>query len=314
MSAETGGKPPSGSSPGRPAADTPQRLIVRGENDSVHGASDTAVAMANHETLDPTTSSSSSPGSSKSGPIGTGTSELSGTLLLDRFLVTKQSGQGGMGAVYEATHTLINKRVAVKVLLEKYAQREQIVTRLKKEATLASSIRNEHIIDITDIVNRDIKPENLFLLKRNNADFVKVVDFGISKSLRASSEEEAAQRLTQTGMVLGTPLYMSPEQARGDEDLDHRVDIYALGVIMYEAIAGRVPCAGSNYLSVISQVLNEDPKPVRESRPDVSEELEALIAKAMAKDRTQRYEDADAMLQDLTALRAILRHRLRDDR
>ena len=356
MSAETGGKPPSGSSPGRPAADTPQRLIVRGENDSVHGASDTAVAMANHETLDPTSSSSSSPGSSKSGPIGTGTSELIGTLLLDRFLVTKQIGQGGMGAVYEATHTLINKRVAVKVLLEKYAQREQIVTRLKKEATLASSIRNEHIIDITDIgntadgrtfvvmeylegeslaecltrehelteqrtlriasqaasalaaahakgiVHRDIKPENLFLLKRNNADFVKVVDFGISKSLRASSEEEAAQRLTQTGMVLGTPLYMSPEQARGDEDLDHRVDIYALGVIMYEAIAGRVPFAGTNYLSVISQVLNEDPKPVREIRPDVSEELEAIIAKAMAKDRTQRYEDADAMLQDLTAL------------
>jgi serine/threonine-protein kinase len=361
MSAETGGKPPSGSSPGRPAADTPQRLVVRGENDSVHGASDTAVAMANSETIDPrlTPTEAGDPGTatgSKSGPIGTGTSELIGTLLLDRFLVTKQIGQGGMGAVYEATHTLINKRVAVKVLLEKYAQREQIVTRLKKEATLASSIRNEHIIDITDIgntadgrtfvvmeylegeslaeclarehelpeqrllriasqaasalaaahakgiVHRDIKPENLFLLKRNNADFVKVVDFGISKSLRASTEEEAAQRLTQTGMVLGTPLYMSPEQARGDEDLDHRVDIYALGVIMYEAIAGRVPFAGTNYLSVISQVLNEEPKPVREIRPDVSEELEAIISKAMAKDRTQRYEDAAAMLQDLTLL------------
>jgi serine/threonine-protein kinase len=355
MSAETGGKPPTGSSPGRPAADTPQRLIVRGENDSVHGASDTAVAM--NETIDPRltpTEAGHSPSGSKSGPIGTGTSELIGTLLLDRFLVTKQIGQGGMGAVYEATHTLINKRVAVKVLLEKYAQREQIVTRLKKEATLASSIRNEHIIDITDIgntadgrtfvvmeylegeslaeclarehelpeqrtlriasqaasalaaahakgiVHRDIKPENLFLLKRNNQDFVKVVDFGISKSLRASTEEEAAQRLTQTGMVLGTPLYMSPEQARGDEDLDHRVDIYALGVIMYEAIAGRVPFAGTNYLSVISQVLNEEPKPVREIRPEVSEELEAIISKAMAKDRTQRYEDAAAMLQDIT--------------
>ncbi|MEP6863658.1 MAG: serine/threonine-protein kinase, partial [Deltaproteobacteria bacterium] len=285
MSAETGGKPPSGSSPGRPAADTPQRLVVRGENDSVHGASDTAVAMANSETMDPRLTPTELGGDAsgpKSGPLGTGTSELIGTLLLDRFLVTKQIGQGGMGAVYEATHTLINKRVAVKVLLEKYAQREQIVTRLKKEATLASSIRNEHIIDITDIgntadgrtfvvmeylegeslaeclarehelpeqrtlriasqaasalaaahakgiVHRDIKPENLFLLQRNNADFVKVVDFGISKSLRASTEEEAAQRLTQTGMVLGTPLYMSPEQARGDEDLDHRVDIYAL--------------------------------------------------------------------------------------
>ncbi|MEO8551080.1 MAG: serine/threonine-protein kinase, partial [Kofleriaceae bacterium] len=247
-------------------------------------------------------------------------------------------------------------RVAVKVLLEKYAQREAIVTRLKKEAQLASSIRNEHIIDITDIgntddgrtfvvmeyldgeslaeclgrehelseqrtlriaqqaasalgaahakgiVHRDIKPENLFLLQRNNLDFVKVVDFGISKSLRASTEEEAAQRLTQTGMVLGTPLYMSPEQARGDEDLDHRVDIYALGVIMYEALAGRVPFAGTNYLSVISQVLNEVPKPLREIRPEISEELESVIAKAMAKDRTHRYEDAAAMLKDISLL------------
>ena len=146
-----------------------------------------------------------------------------------------------MGAVYEATHTLIGKRVAVKVLLEKYAQREAIVARLKKEAQLASSIGNEHIIDITDIgntddgrtfvvmeylegeslaeclarehelteqrtlriasqtasalaaahakgiVHRDIKPGNLFLLKRKDQDFVKVVDFGISKSLRAKT-------------------------------------------------------------------------------------------------------------------------------
>ncbi|MFT3695128.1 MAG: serine/threonine-protein kinase [Kofleriaceae bacterium] len=284
------------------------------------------------------------------------TSEIVGATLAGRYLVTKKVGQGGMGAVYEATHTLIGKRVAVKVLLEKYAQREPIVARLKKEAQLASSIGNEHIIDITDIgstddgrtfvvmeylegeslaeclarehelpeqrilriasqsasalaaahakgiVHRDIKPENLFLLKRKEQDFVKVVDFGISKSLRATNEEEEQQRLTQTGMVLGTPLYMSPEQARGDEDLDHRVDIYALGVIMYETAAGRVPFVGTNYLSVISQVLNESPKPLREIRPELSEEFEAIVAKAMAKDRKDRYVDADAMLKDLTAV------------
>jgi serine/threonine protein kinase len=352
MSSDTGGKPPSGSSPGRPAADTPQRLVVRslepsGSESSVLGASDTAVAMATDSRVTPTGDDPSTPSSASS-------SELIGVTLSGRYLVTKKVGQGGMGAVYEATHTLIGKRVAVKVLLEKYAQREAIVARLKKEAQLASSIGNEHIIDITDIgntedgrtfvvmeylegeslaeclarehelpeqrilriasqaasalaaahakgiVHRDIKPENLFLLKRKGQDFVKVVDFGISKSLRASSDEEEAQRLTQTGMVLGTPLYMSPEQARGDEDLDHRVDIYALGVIMYETAAGRVPFAGTNYLSVISQVLNEVPKPLREIRPELSEEFEAIVSRAMEKDRTHRYADAQEMLKDVT--------------
>ena len=131
---------------------------------------------------------------------------------------------------------------------------------------------------------------------------VKVVDFGISKSLRASGEEDETTRLTQTGMVLGTPLYMSPEQARGDDELDQRVDIYALGVIMYEASTGRVPFIGNNYLSVISQVLNEEPKPLRSLRPDISEEFEAVVSKAMSKDVKERYASANEMLADVQAL------------
>ncbi|MBX3154469.1 MAG: protein kinase [Deltaproteobacteria bacterium] len=320
-------------------------------NDSLIGGSDTAVAVAEDKrtSLTITADAGTKPVMLK---------ELVGVTLSGRYLVTRKVGQGGMGAVYEATHTLIGKRVAVKVLLEKYAQREAIVARLKQEAQLASSIGNEHIIDITDfgttedgrtfvvmeflqgeslaeclarepklseqrilriisqaasalaaahkkdIVHRDIKPENLFLLQRgkDKDDFVKVVDFGISKSLRASGEEEEPPRLTQTGMVLGTPLYMSPEQARGDDELDARVDIYALGVIMYEAATGRVPFLGNNYLSVISQVLNEEPTPCRELRPELSEEFEAVVQKAMAKDRTERYRTAADMLGDLTAL------------
>ncbi len=282
--------------------------------------------------------------------------ELTGATLSGRYLVKRKLGQGGMGAVYEVTHTEIGGRYAVKVLLEKYAQRDAIVKRLKQEAQLATSLEHEHIIRVTDfgntddgrtyvvmeylegeslaeclaresklteqrilriasqtasalaaahkkgIVHRDIKPENVFLLKRKEQDFVKVVDFGISKSLRSSDEQEEQPRLTQTGMVLGTPLYMSPEQARGDDDLDHRVDIYALGVIMYEAAAGRVPFIGTNYLSVISQVLNNEPAPLRELRPELSEEFEAIVSRAMAKDRSHRYADANAMLDDLTAV------------
>src|ERR1044071_8205889 len=358
MSTGSGGKPDGGSQAGRPAADTPQRLVVRSrdpDSDStILGANDTAVAMA-----------ASRPGETRAGSgdtvvggggRGGGEAELVGETLSGRYLVTRKVGQGGMGAVYEATHTLIGKRVAVKVLLEKYARREAIVQRLEQEARLASSCQNEHIIDITDfgttedgrtfvvmeylegeslseclsretrlseqrvlriasqaasalaaadakgIGHRDIKPENLFLLRRKDQDFVKVVDFGISKSLRASDEAEEQPRLTQTGMVLGTPLYMSPEQARGDDELDARVDIYALGVIMYEASTGRVPFVGSNYLSVISQVLNEDAKPPREIRPELSEEFEAIVQRAMAKAREERYASATDLLADITAL------------
>ncbi|HEY5950293.1 MAG TPA: serine/threonine-protein kinase [Kofleriaceae bacterium] len=328
-----------------------------GSSETSMGAGDTAVAVATdsseHRVLE---TISGRPTPLAGTPAVSLTGEIVGTTLSGRYLVTRKIGQGGMGAVYEATHTLIGKRVAVKVLLEKYAQREAIVRRLKQEAQLASSIGNEHIIDITDfgntedgrtfvvmefldgeslaeclsrepklpenrilrishqaasalaaahakgVVHRDIKPENIFLLKRKELDFVKVVDFGISKSLRASADDEEAVRLTQTGMVLGTPLYMSPEQARGDDDLDHRVDIYALGVIMYEAATGRVPFGGNNYLSVISQVLNEDPKPVREVRPELSEEFEAIVNRAMAKNREDRYANATDMLYDLSAL------------
>src|SRR6185295_970628 len=303
------------------------RLVVRsadsgtGGADTAMGSTDTAVALDGKRSF---TATAAGP-TPAAGMSSLSITDLVGTTLSGKYQIKRKVGQGGMGAVYEATHTQLGRPFAVKVLLEKYAQREAIVKRLRQEAQLASSVGNEHIIDITDIgttedgrtyvvmeylegesmaeclaretklpeqrilrivsqaasalaaanakgiVHRDIKPENLFLLKRKEQDFVKVVDFGISKSLRATDEKEEAQRLTQTGMVLGTPLYMSPEQARGDEDLDHRVDIYALGVIMYECAAGRVPFVGNNYLSVISQVLNEEPKSLRDTKPEFSE-------------------------------------------
>ena len=353
MTTGSGGKASSDSQPGRPAADTPNRLVVRAADsdggEQTLGANDTAVA-------DKRSLESTAAGPTPSAGTPALSTELIGSTLSGKFLINRKVGQGGMGAVYEATHTQLGKRVAVKVLLEKYAQREAIVKRLRQEAQLASSVGNEHIIDITDIgttedgrtyvvmeflegeslaeclaretrlpeqrilklisqaasalsaahikgiVHRDIKPENLFLLKRKDQDFVKVVDFGISKSLRATGEEEEQPRLTQTGMVLGTPLYMSPEQARGDDELDARVDIYALGVIMYEAATGTVPFTGNNYLSVISQVLNETPKSIRELRPEISDEFEAIVAKTMAKNKGDRYASAIELLADLSAL------------
>jgi predicted Ser/Thr protein kinase len=281
---------------------------------------------------------------------------LVGKILLDRYRITGQIGKGGMGAVYEAQHTLIGKRVAIKVLLDQYARKTGVVARLEQEARLASSIGHEHIVDITDfgetpdgrtfvvmeylegeslghclrredkldeqrairiahqaasalsaahakgILHRDIKPENIFLLVRKGTDFVKVVDFGISKSLHTGEGEGSTPRLTQTGMVLGTPLYMSPEQARGEEDLDQRIDVYGLGVILYEMVTGMVPFQGSNSLNIIARVINEQPKPPRDLRPDISPELEAVILHAMAKNRDERYASCDALAADLAAL------------
>jgi tRNA A-37 threonylcarbamoyl transferase component Bud32 len=286
------------------------------------------------------------------------TDPLIGITLQGRYQVTRKIGEGGMGAVYEAQHTLIGKRVAVKVLLERYAQKTEIVARLQQEARLASAIGNEHIVDITDfgetedgrtfvvmeylegesfadliaregplsaeraiaiarqvadalgaahqkgIVHRDVKPENIFLIRRNDKEFVKVVDFGISKILRPGDEE--LQRLTQTGMVLGTPLYMSPEQARGEEDLDHRIDIYALGVILYESVTGEVPFRGKNSLVIINQVLAADPRAPRDLRPDlgISEAFESVILHSMAKERGRRYQSMAELEKDLERLQA----------
>jgi serine/threonine-protein kinase len=373
-----GDKPGSTGPAGRAAVDTPQRIQIRdaqatpGES-AVISAADTAMALARDASASQSSSGTDTTHAASPSQAGVSTTgsgrrlvddddvptfvDLVGTTLSGRYQITRKIGQGGMGAVFEATHTLIGKRVAVKVLLDKYARREAIVKRLKQEAQLASAIGHEHIIDINDfgetddgrtfvvmeflegesladclqregmlpenrilriahqiasalgaahakgIVHRDVKPENVFLLRRKEQDFVKVVDFGISKSLRSSDTgEEEQPRLTQTGMVLGTPLYMSPEQARGDENLDHRIDVYAVGVIMYELATGRVPFSGSNYLSVISQVLNDQPTPPRQLRPELSDEFEAITLRALEKDKTRRYQTTDEMLVDLTAL------------
>lgn len=283
------------------------------------------------------------------------TDALIGEILGGRYEITRQIGRGGMGAVYEAKHKGIGKRVAVKVLLDKYAHRDQVVARLEREAQLASSIGHEHIIDITDIgsthdgrtfvvmeflegqslgaviedgvlpeqrairiayqiasalhaahekgiLHRDIKPDNVFLLERNGKDFVKVVDFGISKLLSPAEDGSHSPRLTQTGMVLGTPLYMSPEQARGADELDHRIDVWSLGVILFEMVTGRVPFDGTNYLSIVSRVANDDIQRPSEIRPGLSRDLESVILRALEKDPANRYQSCEEVADDLALL------------
>jgi serine/threonine-protein kinase len=151
------------------------------------------------------------------------------------------------------------------------------------------------------IVHRDMKPENVFLVPgRKGERQVKLLDFGIA---RLADEAESAIRLTRPGAVMGTPYYMSPEQARGEQNVDSGVDIYAVGVMLYEALTGRLPYTGSNYNEVLSKVLAEPFPRVRALRADVPEEIEQVIQKATSRNRVDRYADAGAFADALTPFR-----------
>ncbi len=135
------------------------------------------------------------------------------------------------------------------------------------------------------IIHRDLKPDNIFLLQTPSGEFAKVVDFGISKIL---SREEGA-KLTQTGTTLGTPHYMPLEQLRGVKDLDGRVDIYALGVILYQVLAGVRPFDGNTYEEVILQVATGAARPLGPIRPDLPPGLVQVVERAMMRERAQRF-------------------------
>jgi serine/threonine-protein kinase len=155
------------------------------------------------------------------------------------------------------------------------------------------------------IVHRDIKPENVFLTKRVGCPpLVKLLDFGVSKMIippLGGGEEDLD--LTRTGMVMGTPYYMSPEQARGDRNLDVRVDLYACGVILYETLTGRRPYTAANYNALLLQILSTQPRPARDFRPALPSGFDAVLDTAMARNRDDRYPSAAAFQRDLQALR-----------
>lgn len=143
------------------------------------------------------------------------------------------------------------------------------------------------------IVHRDVKPANLIITKDR---LVKIVDFGLAKL-------GGATRITKTGTTMGTPAYMSPEQVRG-VDVDHRTDIWSLGVILYEQLSGELPFKGEYEMSILYSIVNEQPVPLSELRPDLPPELAEIVMKALRKDPAERFSSMTELVEALTAFQA----------
>ncbi len=259
---------------------------------------------------------------------------------LGPYRLVREVGSGGMSVVYEAEDTLLERRVAVKLLSPELSRDRGAKERFRREARTASALDDSNICTVHNIgehdgqlyivmayyegetlkerlargplpvsearqvasevaralaraheagiVHRDIKPANVMLTRRGE---VKVLDFGIAK-MRGDAT------LTRTGSSLGTPAYMSPEQARG-EPVDGRTDVWSLGALLYEMLAGRRPFPGDDERAVLAAIQRCKPEPLDRIRPEVSAALARTVTKALSKDPAERHQSAAELLADL---------------
>lgn len=149
------------------------------------------------------------------------------------------------------------------------------------------------------IVHRDLKPANIVLHRRNEAIAPTIIDLGIGKAAAALGDPELCATLTATGQVLGTPQYMSYEQALGQRDIDARTDVWALGVILYEMLAGTRPFEAPNTNAVLAAIRRNAVKPIRQAAPNVPDALERIVERCLSTDRSARFDDAEALAQEL---------------
>jgi serine/threonine protein kinase/Tol biopolymer transport system component len=276
---------------------------------------------------------------------GTGARRPAGLIgrVIDHYEIREPLGGGGMGVVYKAEDTRLQRTIALKFLPPELTRDPVAKARFLQEARAASALDHPNIctihevgetddgqlflamtcyegeilkkkiergplpieeaIDIAKqiaaglakahrlgIVHRDIKPANIMV---TDDGIVKILDFGLAKLAGAAG-------LTRAGFCLGTPAYMSPEQARGE--VDHRTDLWSLGVVLYEMLSGVAPFSGESDQAIIYALLTEEPRPLHELRPDVPPEIERILGGMLAKDTGDRYPTVDAALGDLKIL------------
>jgi serine/threonine-protein kinase len=280
---------------------------------------------------------------------------LVGYVLDEKYRLDERLGEGGMGTVYRATHLLIDRPVAVKVLHTRFVEDEAAQHRFRREARAAGRLQHPNAVAVTDfgstaegyvyivmellegrtlrevladespiappravelmmqiaaaveaaheggVIHRDLKPANIFVVQgKNLPPVVKVLDFGIAKLAADSYDDSAARDLTQTGVMIGTPRYMSPEQCDG-EHLSPAADVYSLGIILYEMLTGATPFNGASPLAVALQHSTKPPRPPRELVPALPARLEEVVLHALAKKPEERPPDAGAFREELLA-------------
>jgi tRNA A-37 threonylcarbamoyl transferase component Bud32 len=202
-------------------------------------------------------------------------------------------GESEDGTLFMAMEFLGGRDLA-KIVSEEFPLGEGRIVRIGGQ--ILSALAEAHA---QGIIHRDLKPENVMIEpRRGEPDFVKVLDFGIAKITAPGANEP---KLTQAGLVCGTPEYMSPEQARGAE-LDARTDLYSTGVILYQLATGELPFQSDTPVGFLTKHLAEAPVPARQRWGEVSEALEAVISRAMEKDAAKRFQTADEMRAALLAV------------
>lgn len=283
--------------------------------------------------------------------------DLVGSIVADRYRVTRKLGEGGMGAVYLAEHVKMGRLCAVKVMNPGMASDPDAISRFNREAANASRINHPNVCAVYDfgetsdgviylameyiegpsltkviedlgalpalraaditrqaaealavahdmgIVHRDLKPDNIMITRsRDGSDVVKVVDFGIAKAANADN-----QKVTKTGMVVGTPEYMSPEQLSGDK-LDGRSDTYSLALVAFNMFTGKLPFPGDSLQETMVARLTDRPKTLAEMKSDVAwpESVQAVMDKALARNAADRYQSASEFGRELLAAVAAM--------